>query len=178
MNVREMQLRMDSLVPHTHFRPVPGLLFLGLCLLLTGNISLAKEAAPMIADPVIEARMAAMGGELRCLVCQGQSIAGSDSGFANDVKKEMRTMMENGRSDFEIVDFLVQRYGDFILFRPPVKGATLLLWAGPFILLGIALLVLFISLKRRGLRASEVSLSNEEIRRAESLLGDDKDGKG
>lgn len=151
-------------------------LLLGLCLLLAGNFSSAREAQPLIADPVIEARMAAMGEELRCLVCQGQSIAGSDSDFANDIKREMRAMMENGRSDSEVVDFLVQRYGDFILFRPPVKGATMLLWLGPFILLAIAVTVLVISLKRRGRSTAASTLSNEELRRAESLL-DEKKGR-
>ncbi len=151
---------------------------LGLCLPVTGRHGLAGEAEPLIADPVIEARMAALSEELRCLVCQGQSIAGSDSDFAKDVRREMRTMMENGRSDAEVVEFLVQRYGDFILFRPPVKGATLLLWLGPFILLAIAVAVLVISLRRRGRRAAAVTLSSEELHRAESLLeekGDRKD---
>jgi len=86
-------------------------------------------------------------------------------------------MMENGRSDSEVVDFLVQRYGDFILFRPPVKGATLLLWFGPLIMLGIAVTVLVISLKRRNRRVGEATLTGEEIRRAESLLGDKKGGE-
>ncbi len=160
--------------------PAPGIwpgLLLGLCLLLTGGISPAREAQPLIADPVIEARMAALGEELRCLVCQGQSIAGSDSDFAKDVKREMRAMMEDGRSDAEVAEFLVQRYGDFILFRPPVKGATILLWAGPFILLIIAVTILIVSLKRRGQRTAAMTLSSEEMRRAETLLDEKKSGK-
>ena len=154
-------------------------LVLGLCLVFTAQTGLAGEAEPLIADPVIEARMAALGEELRCLVCQGPSIAGSDSDFAKDVRREMRTMMENGRSDPEVVEFLVQRYGDFILFRPPVKGATKLLWFGPLILLVIAVTVLVVSLKRRSQRAAAMTtLSSDEMRRAESLLDKKKNGDG
>ncbi len=130
----------------------------------------AGEAVPLVADPVIEARMAALSKELRCLVCQGQSIAESDSDFAKDVRKVMRTMMEQGRSDREIVDFLVQRYGDFILFRPPVKTTTALLWVGPFLLLLLAVGILVRTLRRRRLAVAAESLSPEEIRRAEALL--------
>ena len=136
----------------------------------------AGEAVPLVADPVIEARMAALSKELRCLVCQGQSIAESDSDFAKDVRKVMRTMMEQGRSDREIMDFLVQRYGDFILFRPPVKTTTALLWVGPFLLLVLAAGILVRTLQRRRLAAAEESLSPEEIRRAEALLAG-KDGE-
>ncbi len=140
----------------------------------------AGEARPLVADPVIEARMAALGAQLRCLVCQGQSIAESGSGFANDVRREMLRLMEAGRSDQEVIDFLVQRYGDFILFSPPVKGTTLLLWLGPFLLLLVGGGVLFVTLRRRR-QAAEAALSPEEQQRAERLLaeaGDDGHGGG
>ncbi len=137
--------------------------------------ALAGEAEPLVADPVIEARMAALSKELRCLVCQGQAIAESDSDFAKDVRKVMRTLMEQGRSDQEIMDFLVQRYGDFILFRPPVKGTTALLWVGPFLLLLIAAAILVRTLQRRRQVAAAEALSPEEVRRAEALLAG-KDG--
>jgi len=153
------------------------LLMVLLSLFLFATAAAAKEAAPLVADPVIEARMAALGGELRCLVCQGQSIAESDSGFANDVRREMRIMMEQGRSDAEVTDFLVQRYGDFILFKPPMKATTALLWLGPFILALLAGSILFVTLKRRRRQAADEQLSPEQIRRAEALLdsGSDND---
>lgn len=143
-----------------------------LVLMLVSFSGHAGEAQPLIKDPVIEARMAALSSQLRCLVCQGQSIAESGSGFANDVRREMRREMENGRTDAQVVDFLVQRYGDFILFRPPVKGTTLLLWFGPLVLLLLALAVLFMTLRRRRQKLVGEELSPAEIRRAEALLGE------
>jgi cytochrome c-type biogenesis protein CcmH len=127
------------------------------------------EAESMI-DPALETRIRDLEEELRCLVCQGQSIAESDSGFAHDIRTEIVTMMNAGKSDQEIIDFLVERYGDFILFRPPVKSTTALLWAGPLILLAVgAVFMAVIILRQR--RAPRPQLSAEEVRRAESLLG-------
>jgi len=125
----------------------------------------------MAEDPVIEARMLGLAEELRCLVCQNQSLAASDSDFANDLRREMRDMMNKGMSDREIVDFMVQRFGDFILFRPPVKGPTMLLWFGPLLLLLAGATVLVLVLRRRGQAGNEsASLSAEDHRRAEALL--------
>ncbi len=138
--------------------------------------TLANEARPLVDDPVIESRLAALGKQLRCLVCQGQSISESDSEFANDIRREMLRLMKEGRSDKEVIDFLVQRYGDFILFRPPMKATTALLWLGPFLLLIIAGSVLFVTLQRRRRLAAERELSDEEVRRAETLLRDNDDG--
>lgn len=131
--------------------------------------ALAGEAESLL-DPALEARIKHLESELRCLVCQGQSIAESDSGFAHDIRAEIVTMMNAGKSDPEIIDFLVQRYGDFILFRPPVKSTTALLWAGPLVLLAVggALMVVLILRQRR---APRQELSAEEVRQAESLLG-------
>lgn len=127
------------------------------------------EAESLI-DPALEARIRHLEEELRCLVCQGQSIAESDSGFAHDIRAEILTRMRAGKSDQEIIDFLVERYGDFILFRPPVKSTTALLWAGPLILLAVgAVFMVVIILRQR--RAPRPELSVEEVRRAESLLG-------
>ena len=111
---------------------------LALLSLFTGSVE-AGEAAPLAEDPAIEARMLAMAQELRCLVCQNQTVAASDSDFSNDIRREMRAMMKNGMSNEQIRDFLVQRYGDFILFKPPVKTKTLPLWFGPIVLLIIGL---------------------------------------
>jgi cytochrome c-type biogenesis protein CcmH len=131
--------------------------------------ALAGEAQPLL-DPALEARIKHLEEELRCLVCQGQSIAESDSGFAQDIRREIESMMRAGKSDPEIIDFLVQRYGDFILFRPPVKSTTALLWAGPLVLLAIggAFAVVLVMRQRR---APRQELSAEQVRQAESLLG-------
>ncbi len=146
-----------------------------LCLILAVTsiaVLQAKQAQPMAADPVLEKRVMALSEELRCLVCQNQTLADSDSGFARDMREEVRSLMRQGLSDDEVVDYLVARYGDFIRFRPPVKGTTVLLWLGPLLLLLIAAAVLFINLKRRGRQAGAANLSAEDHRRAERLLGD------
>jgi len=130
----------------------------------------AKEAATMAADPVLEKRVMAMAYELRCLVCQNQSLGGSQSEFAIDLRDEIRQQMAQGKSDKQVTDFMVERYGDFILFKPPVKSTTLALWIGPFALLVIGALVLFIHLKRRKRTLNTTPLSDEEHKRAEALL--------
>lgn len=111
--------------------------------MLAGSLCWADEAKPMAADPVLEARMMAMAEELRCLVCQNQSLADSHSGLAIDLRQEMREMMAKGKSDKEVMDFMVARYGDFVRYRPPFKVNTAFLWMGPFVLLLIALFVLY-----------------------------------
>lgn len=141
-------------------------LLVGACVL---PAAFAGEAESLV-DPALEARVKHLEEELRCLVCQGQSIAESDSGFAHDIRAEILSKMKEGKNDQEIIDFLVQRYGDFILFRPPVKSTTALLWAGPLVLLllGGAVMVAMILRQRR---APRQQLSAEEIRQAEALLG-------
>jgi cytochrome c-type biogenesis protein CcmH len=109
--------------------------------------------------------------ELRCLVCQGQSIAESDSGFADDIRFEINRMIADGSSDAQIKTFLVERYGDFILFRPPLRAYTRLLWVGPGVLVVIALGVLyFVIRRRRGVQAAGSAFSDDERRRAEAML--------
>lgn len=131
--------------------------------------AIAGEAESLL-DPALETRIKHLEGELRCLVCQGQSIAESDSGFAHDIRAEIVSMMRAGKSDREIIDFLVQRYGDFILFRPPVKSTTALLWSGPLILLVVGVVLLAVMILRQR-RAPRPELSTEEVQRAEFLLG-------
>jgi len=132
---------------------------------------MAKEAVPMAADPVIEARLMELSENLRCLVCQNQALAGSDSDFAKDLRREMRIMMKEGKTDQEIIDFLVQRFGDFILFNPPVKSYTLLLWMGPLLLLLLGATILVLVLRRRGLAGNVTTpLSAADHQRAEVLL--------
>src|SRR5207245_11469173 len=95
----------------------------------------AKEAAPAAADPALEQRVMTLAAELRCLVCQNQTLADSNAPLAEDLRNQVREKMRQGASDSEIVDYMVARYGDFVLYRPPVKATTLMLWFGPLLLL-------------------------------------------
>ena len=103
----------------------------------------AKEAAPAATDPVLEARMMRIAAELRCLVCQNQTIADSHADLAVDLRRQVREMLQQGQSEQQILDFMTARYGDFVLYRPPVKSTTLLLWYGPptMAVLGIVILL-------------------------------------
>ncbi len=100
-----------------------------------GTASWANEAAPLADDPVVERRLIAISAELRCLVCQNESLAGSRADLALDLRREIRTLIRANKTDNEILEFMVTRYGDFVLYRPPVKPVTWLLWFGPFALL-------------------------------------------
>ncbi|MDA8256107.1 MAG: cytochrome c-type biogenesis protein CcmH [Betaproteobacteria bacterium] len=144
------------------------------CVLLFGGAAVAKEAAPMAADLEIEKRMVAISEELRCLVCQNESLSGSHAELAQDLRREIRTMIAQGKTDKEILDFMVARYGDFVRYRPPIKPTTWLLWGGPFLLLagGIAALIAF--LRRRAKDSAAPVLSDDERRRAAALLDQPK----
>jgi len=124
-----------------------------LCALLVLSLlplaTLANEAAPVAADPALEKRVMAISAELRCLVCQNQTIADSHAELAVDLRNQVREMLRKGQSQDEIVAYMTARYGDFVLYRPPLKQSTALLWFGPAALLIGAILVLIISLKRR-----------------------------
>ena len=109
----------------------------------------AKEAAPAAEDPAVEARMLSITAELRCLVCQNQTIADSHAGLAVDLRKQVREMIQRGDSDRQIIDYMTARYGDFVLYRPPLKGTTAALWFGPAALLVAGVVVLAITLRRR-----------------------------
>ncbi|TMG74770.1 MAG: cytochrome c-type biogenesis protein CcmH [Betaproteobacteria bacterium] len=128
----------------------------------------AKEAAPAAADPALEQKVMALAAELRCLVCQNQTIADSTAPLAEDLRNQVREKMRQGASDSEIIDFMVARYGDFVLYRPPVKATTLLLWFGPLLLVVAGLLVLLRRLRRRP--PPELELTTAERERARKLL--------
>lgn len=145
-------------------------LFLVLSLLIACSPGYAREAAPTAADVVVEKRMVAISEELRCLVCQNESLAGSQADLAKDLRREIREQIAQGKSDKEILDFMTGRYGDFVRYRPPLKGTTFLLWFGPFLLLVAGIAALGIILRRRGKRVAEATLSAEEQKRAEALL--------
>jgi cytochrome c-type biogenesis protein CcmH len=109
----------------------------------------AKEAEPAAADPALEARMLRVAAELRCLVCQNQTIADSHAGLAEDLRREIREQLQRGASDAQVVQYMTDRYGDFIRYRPPLNSSTALLWIGPAVLLVVGLGVLALVLRRR-----------------------------
>jgi len=133
----------------------------------------AKEAAPAAADPVLEKRVMALAEELRCLVCQNQTLADSNAPLAEDLRNQLRERMREGKSDREVVDFLVERYGDFVLYRPPLKATTVLLWFGPLLLLAAGFAVLLRRVQRRR-AAVESGVSEADRKRAAELLADDQ----
>lgn len=147
---------------------------LPLLLAVTLAPAFAREAAPAAADPEAEARLMTLSSELRCLVCQNQTIADSNAELAVDLRNEIREKIQAGESDAEIKDFMVARYGDFVLYRPPVQATTLLLWVGPFLLLALGGGILVFNLKQRRQRAAEPELSRDDQALAESLLQTDK----
>lgn len=110
---------------------------------------LAGEAAPLAADPAQEARMMAIASELRCLVCQNQTVADSHSGLATDLRQEIRGLLQQGQTDQQVREYMTARYGDFILYRPPVNASTALLWFGPAVLAVVGLLILWMVLRQR-----------------------------
>ena len=139
--------------------------------LLSVTPSWGKEAATLADDPVVEQRLIVISEEMRCLVCQNESLAGSRSDLANDLRRELRTLIKQGKTDAEIREFMVSRYGDFVLYRPPVKPITWLLWIGPFVLMVAGVIALFVYMRRRNRDiSSEVALTEEERKRAEALL--------
>jgi len=123
--------------------------FLVACLLGLPLWAGASEALPAADDPVLEARMLAIAAELRCLVCQNQTIADSHSGLAIDLRQQVRDMLQRGQSDAQVRAYMTDRYGDFVLYRPPLKATTALLWFGPALLMLGGLGVLVLVLRRR-----------------------------
>ena len=135
----------------------------------------AGEAKDLADDPVLEKRMIGLAENLRCLVCQNESLASSHAELAEDLRREVREQMSKGKSDQEIIDYLVARYGDFVLYKPPVKSYTVLLWFGPFALLLAGVGLLLFQVRKRRQSVAEVTLSPEAQARATSLLNNEKD---
>src|SRR6266542_479309 len=151
-----------------------GFFLWAIVLVFAGAIT-AKEAQPN-EDPKIEQRMKALTEQLRCLVCQNETLADSRADLAEDLRRQIREQMKAGKSDKEIIAFLTDRYGDFVLYRPPVKPATYALWFGPFILLAAGLAILYRYLGQRRRMIQDHPLSADERRQAEQLLAS-KSGK-
>ncbi|AWB33996.1 MULTISPECIES: cytochrome c-type biogenesis protein [Alcaligenaceae] len=131
----------------------------------------AVISAPVwAADRAAEERMLNIASELRCLVCQNESIAASRADLAVDLRQQIREQIHAGQTDQEIRAYMVDRYGDFILYRPPLQATTILLWFGPLLLLVFGLLVLTLTLRHRMRSMTDRLLSDEERKRAEALL--------
>jgi cytochrome c-type biogenesis protein CcmH len=141
------------------------------------TLAYAGEAVPIAADVELEKRVTALSSELRCLVCQNQTIADSHAALAIDLKNQVREMLRQGKTEEEIKNYMVARYGDFVLYRPQMKSSTWILWVGPFALLALALGVLAFKLRqRRRVMQQASNLSAEEHARAASLLSESGEG--
>ena len=145
--------------------------------LVTGALLLTGVAGAAVFEPrdfpstEVESRYKTLIYELRCLVCQNQNLADSNADLASDLRREVYRMLVAGRSDDEIIDFMTARYGDFVLYRPPLKAKTVLLWSGPFVLAAGGLTLLLLQLRRRrAMQSSSGPLSEEERDRLKSLL--------
>jgi cytochrome c-type biogenesis protein CcmH len=137
--------------------------------LLISSATMAVQAPSSAADPALEARVMAVAEELRCLVCQNETIAASHADLAVDLRKQIRTKLAEGQSERQILDFMVERYGDFVLYRPRLSATTVLLWAGPFALLLVGGVVMARSIRARK-RQIPAALSEAESARARQLL--------
>jgi cytochrome c-type biogenesis protein CcmH len=129
---------------------------------------LVAASAAFADDPALDKRVMDLAAELRCLVCQNQSLAESNAGLAVDLRNQIRAQLARGASEREVVDFMVARYGDFVLYRPPLKASTLFLWFGPFVLLIAGICVLILRIRRQRMMSGQ--LSEADRLRAEQLL--------
>ena len=146
-------------------------------LLLVAGAALGQAARPLAEDEAVEQRLNAIAEELRCLVCQNESLAGSRADLAQDLRGQIREQIKAGRSDDQILAYMTDRYGDFIRYRPPLKATTVALWAGPFVLLALAAGGLAWYVRRRRTRVAAAALSPEEEARVARLLGEAGDDR-
>lgn len=148
-----------------------------LLLALSSHFSYAAEAPALADDPVVEQRLIAIAEDLRCLVCQNESLAGSRAELANDLRREVRSLIKSGKSDDEIKEFLVSRYGDFVLYKPPVKPTTWLLWFGPLLLLLGAIWLLVRTIRLTQNNANVTPLDADQRAKAQALLQETESSK-
>lgn len=137
---------------------------------LAAQVPPASRATPLAADPALEARVLKIAEELRCLVCQNETIAASQADLAKDLRQQIREQLGEGRTQAQILEFMSQRYGDFVLYRPPLQLSTALLWGGPFVLLLLGAVVLVVHIRRRDPQAEAAPLTPAERQRAQRLL--------
>ena len=149
----------------------------GVALAVLAGPAPADEALPTLNDPVAAKREVELAKQLRCLVCQNETIADSRAGLAVDLRNKLREQMAAGKSDAEIIAFMTERYGDFVLYRPPLKATTVLLWVGPFLLLAVGLLIGWRAVRARAKAAPPEPLSAADRERAERLLAGEGDGR-
>jgi len=143
----------------------------GAALMLFALPGFAAEVEPMARDPVLEKRVDAVSAELRCLVCQNQTIADSHADLAIDLKNQVRDMLRAGNSNEEVVNYMVERYGDFVRYKPPMKPTTYILWFGPALLILIGLSVLFLTLRQRRKRSLDTApLTTADTKKIDDLL--------
>ena len=142
---------------------------------LAASTALAVEPSERLADPALEARARSLGGELRCLVCQNQSIDDSNADLAHDLRVLIRERITAGDTDAQVLQYMVRRYGDFILLKPPVNADTYVLWFGPFAVLALGALgaALYLHRARRTPQEAPAPLSADERRKLEKLLAED-----
>ena len=121
-------------------------------------------------DPALDARVRALSAELRCLVCQNQTVADSDSGVARDMRDQVRTQLAAGKSEAEVKTYMTDRFGDFVLYNPPFKATTVVLWAGPFAVLLLAGFLLIRRLRKSSVAHAPAVLTDEDRSRARAML--------
>ncbi len=146
----------------------------GILLLILMLSAQAAIVAFKFSDPAKEARFRKFGEELRCLVCQNESLADSNAELALDLRRVLYKMIQNNATDKEIISFMVDRYGDFVLYKPPVKPTTWLLWFGPFILVAVGLFIL-VRVIRKTRKQPDTELTAEEQKQLDSLLKNEKE---
>jgi len=142
-----------------------------LVMIVAGTLAFAEEAPLLTKDPELEERVKAISLELRCLVCQNQTIADSNAELAIDLKNQVRDMLRQGMSERQIKHFMVERYSDFVLYDPPLKGTTMVLWIGPLLMLILAFWIAVRIVHRRS-RSLDSSQSSEDVAHARELLKD------
>lgn len=159
------------------FKPgfTSSMAFFALSALLCVVMSANRVHAQQQDEVKLDARVMHISSELRCLVCQNQTVAESNATLAVDFRKQIREMIAAGKSDEDITRFMVDRYGDFVLYRPPVKSSTLLLWLGPLLFAVLAGAIVLMRLSRR--RSDALPLPAADLARADALLADGKGGK-
>lgn len=152
-------------------------LALAVLLLTATSLATAGEATPTAQDPVTQARTMELARKLRCLVCQNQTIADSEADLAKDLRQQIAEQVNAGRSDSEIIAFMTDRYGDFVLYKPPFKASTVMLWVGPAFLLVLAFAILYRTLRRHAGASEATALTEADRARARAVLEEHMEGE-
>ena len=149
-----------------------------LVLVLSPILAVAKEAVPLEADPIVARRIQSLSDELRCLKCQNQSIADSRSGFANQIRDELRDQIKEGRSDDQIKTYLTDRYGDFIVYDPPFNLVNSIVWLAPVFILVVGISVLMINIRRQSKSQPSAELDDQQNQKLQKILAESEAAKG